>query len=337
MIFDSLQFIKTVTFSRLVNYTKLILSYRLSLWRTDPVFWGQPANLSVEPTSVCNLACPECPSGNGTLARRKGHISWDVFTRSVDELKKTLFTTTLYFQGEPLLNKRIFDMIAYLKKENIYSIISTNAQFLHKAHCEKLVRSGLNRLIVSLDGLDQQTYETYRIGGSQQKVIEGIRNLIEVKNQLGLKNPVIILQFLVFRHNEHQVDQVKEIVNTLGVDKVWIKAPQLYDFEENGGMISSLPKYSRYIRDSEGNYQLKGERKNQCWRSWQNPVITVDGEMLPCCFDKDALHSYGNVQDDTPHAIWESNSSRGFKQSILQNRDQFDMCRNCTEGVRYLH
>ncbi|NBC83066.1 MAG: radical SAM protein [Bacteroidetes bacterium] len=326
-----------ITLQKLLNLVKLKISYGVSVFFRRPLQWGLPASIAIEPTSVCNLACPECPSGNGSLIRRRGNISWSLFTKCVNELKNHLLSATLYFQGEPFLNPHIFEMIAYLKRMRIYSITSTNAQFLSPKNCDKLVKSGLNRIIVSLDGTDQKSYAKYRIGGSYSKVIEGIQNLVAAKKSQRKKQPVIYLQFLVFRHNEHQVKEVKQLGRQLGVDKVSIKAPQVYDPEQNNNMLTSIPKYTRYQKNENGQYQLKGKLKNKCWRSWQNPVITVDGALLPCCFDKDARYTYGNIKNSDIQQMWTSKNAIQFKKTILKNRSQFDICRNCTEGIKYMH
>lgn len=336
-IHDAQQMARILTFRKLLNYGILKISYLLSHILKYPIVWGKPANLAIEPTSVCNLACPECPSGNGTLLRRRGNISWQLFEKSIKELKRWLFTTTLYFQGEPLLNPQLYNMLKHLKKEKIYSIISTNAQFLSPVNCEKLVQSGLNRVIVSLDGIDQDSYAQYRVGGSYHKAVEGIQNLVKEKKRRHSKYPLIILQFLVFKHNQHQLDNVKTLGARLGVDKISIKTAQIYDLKRNTALIPSIPKYSRYTKTIEGKYQLKGKLKNRCWRSWQNPVITVDGELLPCCFDKDADFSYGNVKENSIDAVWNGTTSQQFKATVLKNRKLHKICRNCTEGIKYVH
>lgn len=333
---DILQFIKTITPLKVFNYLLAWLSYRLSYILKHTWQLSAPVNISVEPTSLCNLACPECPTGNGTLTRRKGDISWSLFKKVIDQSKVYLFTCTLYFQGEPLINPRIFDMINYVHSKNVYTIISTNAQFLSQKNCEKLIISGLNRLIISLDGIDQESYAKYRRGGAYQKTIDGINTFMATRKKLKKHTPVVILQFLVFSHNQHQIPQVRKLHKKLKTDKLWIKAPQISNFSKNASLLPDIPKYNRYVLHNN-QYQLKGHIKNRCWRSWQNPVVTADGDLLPCCFDKNAQNTYGNITHSTMQKTWTSSRASAFKQQILKNRKAMNICRNCTEGVNYLH
>lgn len=325
---------RALTLKKLFNLWLLKQSYLIAIITRRYVHWGMPANISVEPTSLCNLACPECPSGNGALTRRRGNMTFSDFRKYIDPYISTLITCTLYFQGEPLLNPEIFKMIGFLKKKGIYTIVSTNGQFLSASNCEKLIVAGISRVIVSLDGTTQESYVAYRRAGSVAKTVDGVKTLVETRKKLKALNPLIILQFLVFKHNQHQLVAIKKMHREVKTDRLWLKAPQVYNFKQNADLLPTMKKFNRYTKDNSGEYVLKGAVVNKCWRSWQNPVITIDGEMLPCCFDKDAKHIYGSVNSaDTP---WQLDNAVGFRKQILKNRKALKMCRNCTEGVSYL-
>lgn len=323
-----------VTPARLVNGLKLLSSYHLSRVLKRDLQWGMPISLSVEPTTSCNLRCPECPSGLRAFTRPTGMMSMDTFTRIIDEQHRRLLYLILYFQGEPYLNKQFFDMIRYAHEKKIYTATSTNAHYLNKENAFKTVESGLDRLIISIDGTTQEAYQNYRVGGTLQKVIEGTKQVIEWKRRLKSKTPHIIFQFLVVRQNEHQVEEVKKLAHSLGVDSVALKTAQVYDYENGSSLLPENEKYSRYQKMSNGKYAIKNRLLNQCWKMWHSSVITWDGRVAPCCFDKDVQHPMGALNGATFRDIWYGSNYRNFRKALLKSRREIDICKNCTEGTK---
>jgi radical SAM protein with 4Fe4S-binding SPASM domain len=258
----------------------------------------------------------------------------DFFKGLIDELSSHLTYLTFYFQGEPYLNPRFLDMVKYASSKNIYTATSTNAHYLTDENARKTVESGLDRLIISIDGTTQEIYSGYRIGGQLDKVIEGAKNVIEWKKKLKSATPYVIFQFLVVRANEHQVPEIKALGKQIGVDEVKLKTVQVYNHENGSPLIPEQQKYSRYKRNSEGKYRIKNELLNHCWRSWNSCVITWDGNIVPCCFDKDAQHPMGNVTDQSFALLWHSEKYNAFRQALLKSRKEIDICQNCTEGTK---
>ena len=192
----------------------------------------------------------------------------------------------------------------------------------------------MDRLIISIDGTTQETYEQYRIGGTLQKVIDGTKNIIEAKKMLNSKTPHIVFQFLVVKPNEHQLEDVKKLANELGVDEVVFKTAQVYDFENGNPLIPDNIKYSRYKKNANGTYSIKNKLLNQCWRMWSSCVITWDGVVVPCCFDKDAKHQLGDLKTQAFKELWNSNKYQSFRRSVLKSRQEIDICKNCSEGTK---
>lgn len=316
------------------NALKVLSSYYISRWTGQARQWGLPFSLSVEPTTACNLHCPECPSGLRSFTRPTGHLDMPLFQKIVDELSRHLLYLNFYFQGEPFIHKELEDMIAYAVKKGIYTSSSTNAHFLNEARAEKTVRSGLNRLIISIDGSTQEIYEQYRRGGQLKRVIEGTKNLVKAREKLHSHTPYIIFQFLIVRPNEHQIGEIRALAKELGVDEVKLKTAQIYDFENGDPLIPLNSKYSRYARQADGRYKIKNPLHNQCWKLWHSAVITWDGRVLPCCFDKDASYEMGNIKERAFADIWRGKAYRDFRKRLLQGRKEIDICRNCSEGTR---
>lgn len=314
---------------------KVYGSYQLSKWTKKTIQWGMPISISFEPTTSCNLRCPECPSGLRAFSRPIGMLQKDFFRETIDQLSKDLMYLVFYFQGEPYLNPEFLSMVQYASSKKIYTATSTNAHYLTDANAKKTVESGLDRLIISIDGTTQEVYEQYRVGGRLSKVLEGASNIVKWKKELKSKTPFVIFQFLVVRHNEHQIEEVQRIAKEIGVDEVRLKTAQVYDYENDPNqLIPTISKYSRYKVGADGKMQFKGNNQNHCWRLWHDPVITWDGAVVPCCFDKDAQHRLGNLKGKSFKEVWSNKEYREFRSKILQGRKNIDICANCSEGVK---
>lgn len=294
-----------------------------------------PVSISFEPTTSCNLRCPECPSGLRAFSRPTGMLKKDFFRETIDQLATELCYLVFYFQGEPYLNPDFLNMVAYASSKKIYTATSTNAHYLNDANAKRTVESGLDRLIISIDGTTQETYQQYRVGGKLSRVLDGAANIVKWKKELNSKTPFIIFQFLVVRHNEHQVAEVQQLAREIGVDQVRLKTAQVYDYQNDPNqLIPTNSKYSRYKKDKQGNMSFRGSNQNHCWRLWHDPVITWDGAVVPCCFDKDAQHKLGNLGEQSFKELWQNENYRAFRTKILDSRKNIDICANCSEGVK---
>lgn len=288
-----------------------------------------PISLSVEPVNYCMLSCPECPAGNGSLTRKAGQMSLDTYTKFIEQVSPYLSYLTLYFQGEPLLHPNFTEFAQIAHKKNIYTSTSSNAQLLNDEMAEKIVKSGLNKLIISIDGTTQETYERYRVGGSLEKAKEGVKAIVKWKRELQSNSPFVELQFLVLKHNEYQLPEIKQLAKELGVNKLSLKTAQINDFERGSDLIPSQKKYARYKLTNNGSWKRKKKMRNCCWRAFSGAVITIDGEVLPCSFDKNGEYSFGNIHKEPLAKIWHNEKAQRFRQQILTDRKVFEICRNC--------
>lgn len=330
---DQRNLISKLTIRRFINAVKLYVSFFLSKWLKKNWHSGMPMSIAIEPTTSCNLRCPECPSGLRSFSRPTGQLQQEFFKEVIGQLSKHTFYLTFYFQGEPYLNPNFLDMVRYASSLNIYTSTSTNAHYLTEEKARLTVQSGLDRLIISIDGTTQQTYASYRVGGKLDKVIEGTKNIIQSKKELQSRTPYIVFQFLVVKPNEHQIDEVKQLAEELGVDDIVFKTAQIYDYENGSELIPTIDKYSRYKKLPNGKYAIKNKLENNCWKMWHSPVITWDGKVVPCCFDKDASHSLGTVGENDFETIWKGKPYQQFRNHLLHSRASIDICRNCTEGM----
>ncbi|MGC8866120.1 MAG: radical SAM/SPASM domain-containing protein [Bacteroidales bacterium] len=324
--------ISKITPIRLFNLLKLRTSYYLTLITGKYIRWGYPWTASIEPSALCNLQCPECPIGSHMLTRPSNFISLEDYTRWIDQMHPHLFYLILYFQGEPLLHPQFPALVKIAHSRRIHTLTSTNAQVITPSLAQQLVEAGLDEIILSMDGTSEETYRQYRRGGTLKKALEGINNLVAARKQLGKTNPYLRLQFIVMRHNEHEMDEIKELGKRLGIDRVDLKSAQIYDPSDPHGILPLNQRYARYRKNKDGLIELKNPRQRGCHKMWEGTVITWDGQVLPCCYDKDAEHSFGRAHGSVSvKDVLNRASAKEFHQKVMQSRKHYQMCTHCHE------
>lgn len=321
-----LKYIKYLSTYKIINILRLLfVFYKLKLTKVKIKKLPPVSFISFEPTNYCNLNCFACPTGTQSNTRKKGMADLSLYKQLINENKNNLINIILHFQGEPLLHKQLGEMISYAKINKIYTEFSTNAQLLSD-NIEMIINSKPDKIIISLDGLTQDTYSIYRVNGDITKVYSALDNLSKINKKY---RPFIELQFLAFKHNEHEIKNIYKLKKLYKIDKISIKTAQIYDKEQ----ISCLPdnnKYSRYNIKS-GEMILKKEIKNYCKRIIFGAVITWDGLVLPCCFDKDAKYSVGNINTTPFNKLRNNSMFINFINIVFFNRKQIDICNNCSE------
>ena len=312
-----------------VNVLLAGYSYIRSSLSGTPGISGMPLSIGAELTNNCNLQCPECSAGSGMMLRERGFMNPDLFGKIINELRPYLYNINLYFQGEPMLHPQFFSFLSNCT--GLHTVVSTNGHFLTEENAEKTVRSGLSKLIISLDGIDQDTYSSYRVKGHLDKVLIGIQNITAAKKKYksSLK---IEIQFLVNKLNEFQIPRVKQFAKKVRAS-LKLKSMQIIHKENILSWLPGKGKFSRYHLKN-GEYVLKNSLPNRCARLWYNPVITWDGKVIPCCFDKDAEYVMGDLKTDSFIDIWNGPKYQIFRKSILSGRNMIDICRNCTSGIK---
>jgi radical SAM protein with 4Fe4S-binding SPASM domain len=328
---DVQNFFRKTSLKKVFNFLKIRTCYGISILSKKPVIWGYPYSIAFEPTSYCNLHCKECPTGTQQLTRKSGNMDFDTFKAVIDQLYPFLFFTNFSFQGEPFMNPLLPDLIRYASQKKIYTGTSTNGHFLNSVNSDLIIRSGLDRIIISMDGTDQETYSAYRNGGDLQTVINGIKNLVEAKKTLNSDKPYIILQFLVLKTNEHQIPMIKQMAKELGADKLQLKSAQFYDLSNKNILLPEKSRFARYYKTSDNKLMLKKSLSNKCYKMWNSFVVTWDGEVVPCCFDKNADYRLGNISKETVKNIWKNKLYSEFRNKLLKSRKSIVICQNCSE------
>lgn len=251
----------------------------------------------------------------------------ELYKKLIYELSPYLYYINLYFQGEPMMHPQFFSFTSLLG--NINTVVSTNGHFLSPENSEKLAVSGLKKLIVSLDGMDQEVYSVYRRNGDFGKVVTGIKNVASAidRHNSSLK---LEIQFLVNRHNEHQIQKAGRFAKEVGA-RLKLKSMQISSQDAEKWMPAGR-KFRRY-KESDGRYVIKSSLPDRCMRLFFNPVIAWDGKVIPCCFDKDAEFVMGDLNNESFMSIWNGPRYTEFRKKILTGRNRINICRNCTSGM----
>ena len=316
-----------LTRSRALNALRAYVSYALSRFGSVR-FAHKPLFVSVEPAAVCQLRCPACPVGlrnnEKPIANSQKLMSCEVWERVLREVSSYAHTIQFYFQGEPLLNKDLPRMIREAHDAGLYTIVSTNAQAMTQDMAQALVNSGLDRIIVSMDGLTDESYNAYRIGGSLEKCKEALKWLHEAKEKS--QQPIIELQVLRLKTNEHEWGEFKRQYKLFGADRLVFKTAQLYDYADGHPLMPTNPKYSRYIQGTDGKYHRRKLRKG-CFRVWSGVVITTNGDVLPCCYDKAHAYAYGNIMDAPLAELFTNEKAMSFRQAAMNETPS--ICKEC--------
>jgi radical SAM protein with 4Fe4S-binding SPASM domain len=304
-------------------------SYIQSVISGQPVVYGLPPAIGVELTNNCNLRCPECVNGSGLMTREKGFMDIELYHKLIAEMNPYLFYISLYFQGESLMHPLFPSFIS--ASGSARTIISTNGYFLTEENCIRLLQSSLSTLIISIDGPDQDSYSVYRSGGKLSSVKEGISRLVTLRKTIrsGLK---IEVQMLMNRFNEDKVSRVEELCRSMNLP-LRLKSMQIITGTDYEKWLPSSPEFRRYEKSGD-RYQLKNKLPGRCARLWFNPVITWDGNVLPCCFDKNGDHVMGNLYQESFADIWSGSKYRLFRRMLMTDRRSIDICNNCTSGMK---
>jgi MoaA/NifB/PqqE/SkfB family radical SAM enzyme len=284
------------------------------LLRTEKKFKKlTPSIFSIEITLGCNLKCPECKTGSSAIKRKKGNMTFDQLTVIADKIRPYADYVYLHIWGEPLLNQDVFRMVKYISKFSRLNI-STNGQLVDDEIAEKLILSGVTDIIVSIDGVTQDIYEKYRVGGDVRKAFKALDLLCRYKEKNNA-NVNIIPQFVVFKHNEHQTKQFKDICESYGLTPNF-KSPYI-----NKNSYFERPTDHRFWRSQKTNYeQYCIDLAKECQDVRSVMTILLDGSVVPCCYDSQGELVFGNLFKQDVLEIWNSQKYYKFRYNIYCDR-----------------
>ncbi len=303
-----------------------------------PVVPASPVMLMVEPTTACQLECPHCPTGRGDLTRPAANLRFEQFRQLWDSIHPAPLLLQLWNQGEPLVNRETPAMIRHAAGSGAWVRMATNGELLADDRLAgEIVASGLAGLILSLDGTTPESHVSYRVGGDFAKVERGVKNVLERREGHRPAHPVVVWQYLLFRHNLGEIREARRLARKWGVDRLVFKKAQLEELSLEEGLrwLPEDPALRRYDRMGDKWVLRRGERFF-CKRIFSSAVVQADGEVVPCCFDKDGEFAVGNVFETPFPEIWRGDQFQAFRRRWIEG-DRPAMCANCTEGLRRLY
>ena len=302
-------------YNSLKKMTNLLLVATQYFFKKTPVR-GYPVMLKVEPTSRCNLRCPGCTAHGTDFPIEEGDMELSLFQKICDEFGDYLYKISLYITGEPLLNKQLIEMITYASSKNIGTVISTNFHAFNEDKAEQIIDAGLSHIIVCLDGVTQEVYGSYRVGGHVEQVKKNLEILTRKKKEKGSSLPFIEVQTVRNEFNQQEIPQIRALASELGVDR-----------------------YT--IREDLRNYKT-AERDHTCFWLWCTALVTEQGDILPCCASAwwtDEKRKFGNIKQNSFSSIWNNSkyqqarevfqSHSHLKDPAVDNANQ-SLCATCT-------
>lgn len=332
ILHDMSSIIGKLNYQRASNLIKLFFSHKLSKVTSKYFHSGKPWSMSIEITSVCNLNCPQCACGMGLIKRKAPFIDVSLFEKILNDVPPTCFYLNLYFQGEPLLHPRFEELVSLAASKGFYTSISTNAQLIDQQMADQIINCGLNRITISLDGLTEEDYSSYRVGGEVNKAMDAIAYLKQARKKSGSKKPLIIAQMLLTKETEPHYKSFYRVAKKLGADLAICKSMQLMSLDENSAQkyLPIKKAFSRYKTDENGiPVPVHNKKIKACLRLWQSAVITSDGSIVPCCYDKSPEYVMGNMVKDSFQDVWNSYEMRAFRKQTLHSSSLPSICRNC--------
>ncbi|MFA5961932.1 MAG: radical SAM/SPASM domain-containing protein [Parcubacteria group bacterium] len=291
-----------------------------------------PLRARIEVSRLCNLKCRSCPMGMNKI-KNKGIMSLDDFKKIIKLIKKSVIEIALFNYGEPLINPDIAKMVKLAKVSGIKMVsIYSNGLLLNKKLSRKLINSGLDNITISIDGASNDTYKKYRVGGDLNLILKNIKDFIAVKKDMGAKKPALEVQFVVMKHNEHEIEKFSEICKNIGVDEVVFKTFNAYmgGYEDRKINLKFIPKninYSRYktasAKEVSSQYAL-----SRCAWPWENLVVSANGDICLCCHDYNSDYKLGNILKDDNW--WDTEGRRKIQDNIIKGKNNINMCKHCS-------
>ena len=312
---------------------------RLNLFKSGGNFlyrrlqpWAMPLHMQFELTNYCNLQCPVCPAGIGAVGREKQAMDVDFFERIIDEVGPYLLTASLWAWGEPLLHPQLKDILQVSRKYPFIKLLSTNGQFLNRdSVIEALIHEPPTVLIVAIDGLTDETNTKFRSGARLEPVLNGVKELAELKREYNQQLPVLHMRFIVMKHNQHQVPELEQFARDHHFDLLSLRTLSIIDTESPDAAHQCLVPDDEELR---AYHYRNGQRLQRddfiCLEPFWFPTVFADGTLVACEQDYNARLSMGQINDTTSFSdLWFSDHAKSIRRQIRDRGGEVSFCRNC--------
>lgn len=285
----------------------------------------KPYYVILETSSRCNMSCTMCRRAMCSFGREEKDMPFDKFAKIIDELSGSLIFVVMWNYGEPLLNEALARMTAYCSGKGIITVLSTNGILLDREKINGLIAAGLKYLIISVDAASSDVYRIYRRGGDFDRLENNIKELSRAKKKLKTGFPIIDMQFVVMRQNEHQVGRFFEMAGSWGADRASLKRFSM--LAAFGKPDDFLPENGDFILESLKKRSFT--RRGMCKTPWRSMVINSDGSVVPCCSDYFSMQKMGNAYEEDVKDVWNNQKYVDFRAKVARAIHTTDICRQC--------
>ena len=294
-----------------------------------------PEILTIEPSHLCNLKCPHCSTGMRLLKRDKKHLDIEVAKQLIMDTAGKSFSLTMPHEGEPFIQPDIvFELTRTAKKYYMNVDLATNGHYFTESNIKKIVDEKISSVTVTIDGMTEETYQKYRVGGSLNKVKEGLRNLARYRNEIGALVPHIRVQMIMMKHNLSEWNRLAEFAQEINADSYGLKTMALIDFKQkNLWLPNDLSKVrKRYHFDKESHYNQFYHKTYSCRIPWKNMWINSDCKILGCTFDWRSQYPMAKAEGQNLMEIWNNDSYVKFRQDLLDGIGKAPLCKAMCKG-----
>ena len=291
----------------------LIYRIKWNLGGKNKILFSFPAHIDIEINSNCNYRCVFCPHGTGEMRNDLPMMGFEMAKRILDELVKNgTYSIKLNWRGEPALHPQLAEIVAYAKKVGIKEVqINTNGCLYDEEKIRKLILSGIDRVIFSLDATTEEVYSKIRIGGDFNRVVNNIKTFSRIRKELNRTKPFLRVQMVRTEMNKHQVDDYRRIWKDI-VDDIRIS-----DVTDRG----------------QGDNLKVGDQISNgrvcCPQPWQRMMIACDGDVLMCCTDWFKKYPLGNINEKSLKEIWKSEKLNKVRRKLKKLEYDFEPCEHC--------
>ena len=326
-----------------------------------------PRVVFIEVTNHCNLLCETCPRTFVSYEEPQT-LSWENFLKIVEQFPK-MERAVMHGIGEPLINRDLPRMIAYLKERTVTVLFNTNATLLTEEWGNKLINSGLDEIRCSIDGAKPTTYAKIRGAPLLHKIVGNLTKFTELQRNMGKENPRVSIWMTGMRENIEELPDLIRLAARMGVKEVYVQRMVYYldnpnppgmmdvghalfdDFDEladrciaeaevvakeNG--IRLKASGATDPRRSLEAAMLRDQRPWQgCLRPWTTAYVTANGNCLPCCISPFATNDYeslkmGNLFKQSFNEIWNDERYQAWRAALLSDQPPTP-CKGC--GVHW--
>jgi radical SAM protein with 4Fe4S-binding SPASM domain len=318
---------------KIVNLTRA----ELARLRGDVVLRSRPYVYTIDIGNVCNLRCPLCPTGSRALQRPQGFMKLRDFEVVLEKVASHAVEIVLHNWGEPFLHPQLLEIVRTAKAAEVGTAVSTNLNLVNRDRefLREIVGSGLDHLVISVDGTTQDVYEIYRRGGHLEQAFTNLKELLACRQASGTRSPQIEWQFLVMRHNEHQIEDARRKAAELGVDRIRFTGAGLpFDELTNASLAKQwLPRNPDYRDYDTGVIAERGWLHDEaCFYLYRGMTVNPMGEVSPCCAIHHEKWDFGNLLDSALDEIWNNDfyrASRALFSRKPQHSSLETVCHQC--------